>query len=358
MDQPETILEYKCPCCGAALRFEEGTQQLTCEYCDNTFDLETVRAYNEDAPQTAEHWEQTPNTAWSDAEQDRVVTYTCPSCGGTLLTDANTAATFCPYCGNPTILPGRLSGSLRPEAVIPFQTGKEDAQKAFLELCNGKPLLPADFTAQHRLEKITGIYVPFWLYRCDGSFEGRYKATKVHHWSDAHFHYTRTEHFLLRRSARGDFLNIPMDGSAKMDDAVMESIEPYDFSKLVDFDTAYLTGFFADKYDVTEDQGHERVRQRVRQTLEDQVSPTLLGFTTAIPTQKNVAVTQGKARYVLLPVWMLHTQYQGKDYLFAMNGQTGKITGTFPICPKRSLQWFASVAAGVAAVAAVIQLLL
>jgi hypothetical protein len=149
-----------------------------------------------------------------------------------------------------------------------------------------------------------------------------------------------------------------MDGSSKMDDAVMESIEPLDFSELADFDMAYLSGFFADKYDVASETGHDRVRQRVSDTMDSMIAPTLVGYATAIPTSRNVAVTHGKAKYVLLPVWMLHTKYEGKDYLFAMNGQTGKMTGTFPICAKRSWTWFGGIAGAVAALAAVIQLLM
>lgn len=354
MTQTEQILEYKCPCCGAALQFSGIEQKLSCEYCDNTFDLETVQAFNEGETSHTDHWEVTANTGWTSSEQDSVVVFSCPSCGGELMTEETTAATFCPFCGNPTVLPGRLSGGVRPDSVIPFQTTKDDAVQAFKNLCKGKFLLPKEFTAEHRLEKITGVYVPFWLYDCDSGFDGRYSATRVHHWSDANYRYTRTEHFLLLRSADAKFSAIPMDGSAKMEDAIMESIEPYDFSKLVDFDTAYLTGFFADKYDVEVQAGYDRVRQRVSHSMDELIAPTLLGYATAIPTTKNVHVEQGQAKYVLLPVWMLHTKYRDKTYVFAMNGQTGKMTGTFPICPKRSWAWFGGITAAVTAVASLL----
>ena len=353
-----SVLEYKCPCCDATLIFGQDQQKMTCEYCDNTFEIDAVKAYNEEAIQAKEdNWQPQEQNNWSEDEQAKVTTYTCNTCGGLLITDEQTAATFCPYCGNATILPGRLSGGIRPNALIPFQTTKEDAKKAFLELCKGKPLLPADFTAAHRLEKITGIYVPFWLYDCDSSLNARYKATRTHSWSDANYIYTRTEHFLLTRGAKAGFTNIPMDGSGKMDDAVMESIEPFDFSELVDFDMAYLSGFYADKYDVESEVGHDRVRQRVTSSMDDMVASTLIGYTTALPTVKNIAVEQGIEKYVLLPVWILTSRYQDKTYLFAMNGQTGKMTGTFPICPTKSKLWFAGIAAAAAAVAAVLQLL-
>lgn len=352
------VLEYKCPCCGAGLVFGDHVQKMTCQYCENEFTLDAVKAYNDSLNQENVQdfqWEKEEKQAWSEEEQSAMRSFVCPSCGGELVTDDNTAATFCPYCENPAILPGRLSGGLKPEAVIPFQTSKEDAKAAFLKLCKGKPLLPKFFTQEQRLEKITGLYVPFWLYECSGQMDGSYQATRVQFWSDAKFNYTRTEHFLLNRSAAAEFERIPMDGSSKLDNALMESIEPYDYSQMVDFHTAYLSGFFADKYDVEAQLGQERIRQRVSQTMEDMVQSTLTGYATVIPSSKQLSVHHGKAKYALLPVWMLNTRYKDKIYTFVMNGQTGKMTGTFPICPKRTAAWFAGICACVTALVSLVQ---
>ena len=148
-----SVIEYKCPCCDAGLVFGQDVQQMTCAYCDNTFDLDTVKAFA-DSRQSAEEsfqWEESTEQTFSESEEGSLRAFVCPSCGGEIITDENTAATFCPYCANPTILPGRVSGGLKPDGVIPFQTTKEDAQKAFANLCKGKPLLPKDFAAKHRL---------------------------------------------------------------------------------------------------------------------------------------------------------------------------------------------------------------
>ena len=358
MEQPSRILEYKCPCCNAGLVFGEDVQQLKCEYCDNTFDIDTVRAFNESRTDSEEFtWADAPKQTWSEEEQATLQAFLCPSCGGEILTDAHTAATFCPYCANPTILPGRVSGGWKPDGVIPFKTSKEDAKAAFLNLCKGKPLLPKFFTEDQQLEKITGIYVPFWLYDCSGQLDGTYKATRIHHWSDVHYNYTRTDHYLLNRNADARFAGIPMDGSSKMDDTFMESIEPYDYTQVEDFDMAYLSGFLADKYDVESEAGKERIRTRVHHTLEDLVQSTMIGYATTIPTRKNIHVGHSKVRYVLMPVWILNTRYRDKLYTFAMNGQTGKITGTLPICPKRTALWFAGIAAAVTAITAALMAL-
>jgi len=359
MDKQTNVIEYQCPCCGAGLHFGGDIQKLNCEYCDNEFDIDTVRAFNESQSKKDSvdiQWELEQKSGWGQDEQDKLTNFLCPSCGAEIMSDSTTAATFCPYCDNPAIMPGRLSGGLRPDSVLPFRTTKEDAKAALLKMCKGKPLLPKGFTEEQRLEKITGMYVPFWLYDCKGDFKGSYKATRIHTWMDAKYTYTRTEHFLLDRAADADFIGIPMDGSSKMDDAFMESIEPFDYGQLTDFDTAFLSGFYADKYDVEADKGKDRIRQRVDNAMNDQVRPSLAGFATVIPTSRQLNIQHSKARYVLLPVWMLNTKYRGKMYTFAMNGQTGKMTGTLPICPKRSAAWFSGIFAAVTVLATIVRL--
>lgn len=344
------VIEYKCPCCNAGLTFGNDVQKMTCQYCDNTFDVEVVKAYNDTLDQTDENgfeWEESASQEWSEEECGTMRSFLCPSCGGEIVSDENTVATFCPYCDNPTIMPGRVSGGLKPEAVLPFKTSKEDAKKAFLQLCKGKPLLPKMFTQEQRVEKITGIYVPFWLYDCGSDLNGQYKATRVHRWSDARYEYTRTEHFLLHRASSAEFDSIPMDASKKMEDQIMESIEPFDYGQMVDFDMAYLSGYFADKYDVEAKDGEERIRQRVTRSMEDMLQKSFVGYSSVVPTSRQMNVKHSRAKYVLLPVWMLHTKYKDKTYVFAMNGQSGKMTGTFPICPKRTAAWFAGITAGV-----------
>ena len=343
MDTNSDVLEFKCPCCNAPLIFGGVSQQMKCEYCDNTFDLETVRAFSDsNAPEepTEVQWENTNAREWSSSEEMEMRSFLCDACGGELITDKHTAAAFCPFCGNPTILPGRLSGSVKPDAIIPFKTTKEDAKEAFLNLCKGKALLPKFFTQQQQLEKITGMYVPFWLYDCHADFDGSYHATRIRTWSDSNYNYTKTDHYLLNRRADASYSGIPMDGSSKMEDVFMESIEPYDYKDMMDFEMVYLSGFLADKYDVESTAGEGRIRQRVEESMNELLQDSLFGFSTVVPATKQLNIDHSKARYVLLPVWMLNTKYRKKTYTFAMNGQTGKITGSLPVCPRRSWGWF------------------
>ncbi len=361
MTIPSSVLEFKCPCCDASLSFSGDIQKMTCEYCGKSFDFDTVKACVETAAETDGteiQWDEQQPQQWTQEEESSIRSFLCDACGGALITDDHTAATFCPYCGNAAILPGRLCGGLKPEGIIPFKTTKQDAKEAFLRLCKGKPLLPKCFIKEQQLEKITGLYVPFWLYECRADLSGSYKATRIRSWSDNQYTYTRTDHFLLRRQADARFAGIPMDASSKMEDSFMESIEPYDYGAMVDFQTAYLSGFLADKYDLESAVGESRVRQRVENAMNDQLQSSFLGYSTVLPTSRQIKIDHSRARYVLLPVWMLNTQYQGKTYTFAMNGQTGKMTGSFPLCPKRSALWFVGLWAASTALSALVTLFL
>ncbi len=340
-----TVLEYKCPSCDAGLVYQG--EKLVCEYCGNAYTLEEVQGVS--------GTEQMPGS-WNEAEQAHLNAFRCPSCAGEILCEDTTAATFCPYCGNPTVLPTRLSGDLRPDGIIPFVRTREEAAEAFRRLCRGKPLLPGNFKKQ-QLEKLTGMYVPFWLFDCRGDFEGGYKATTVRRWSDSVYHYTQTSNFHVGRESVGEFTGIPMDASSKMSDVLMESIEPYDYSALTDFRMGYLTGYLADQYDVSVDSCRDRIRDRISNTLQERTEQTIRGYATTVPTQRRVNMVPKRTRYVLMPVWMCATRYRDRVYTFAMNGQTGKMTGDLPVSFGRAAAWFAGMFAAAAAVTTLVQLL-
>ena len=226
---------------------------------------------------------------------------------------------------------GQFSADLRPNLVVPFQLNKEQAKAALSNHLNKKPLLPKLFRSQNRIESIQGIYVPFWLFDTDADANIRYQATRVHTWSDSNYIYTRTSFYSLLRAGRIGFDNVPVDGSSKMSNDLMESIEPYDLNKAVDFQTAYLAGYLADKYDVSADDCKARANDRIRSSTESAFAATTAGYATVIPQSTNIHLSGSRVRYGLLPVWMLTTRWRDQIYTFAMNGQTGKMVGNLPI---------------------------
>ncbi len=358
-----TLVEYKCPCCSGAISFDSETQKLVCPYCNTEFDVDAIKDFNEaDAesknisePSWDEYASRNANEGWKEDEQLDV--YTCSSCAGEIVADKTTAATKCPYCGAPVIISGKLSGSLKPDYVIPFSISKEEAQTGFQNFMKKKPLLPKDFKHLHTIEKIEGVYVPFWLYDCDTNSQIRYRATRVRTWSDSNYRYTKTSHFLLTRAGDLSFEKVPADGSSKMDDTYMESIEPFNYNEMVEFNMPYLAGFVAEKYDVDPKMASSHANERIRTSTLNIFASTTGGYTTVTPQSTSVRLVNGKTGYALLPVWVINTKYNDKTYTFAMNGQTGKFVGELPISTKKSWGWFGFVAGTTAILGTLISLL-
>ena len=339
------INEYKCPSCGGAIEFDSHSQKMKCPYCDTEFDLETLKKYDEQLSKEAEQkddisdWQTDPGKQWQEGETDGMNVYTCKSCGGEIVSDENTGATSCPYCGNPVILTERFRGALRPDMVIPFKLDKKAAKEAYYKHIKGRPLLPKVFRRENHIDEIKGIYVPFWLFDADVAADARYKATKVRTWSDSDYDYTETSYYSVDRSGNMSFVSVPVDGSSRMPDDLMESIEPYKVAEAVEFQTAYLSGYLADKYDVDAQQSTDRARERRKESAQDVLRDTVKGYASVIPENTNVRISGGDAKYALYPVWILNTTWRGKKYIFAMNGQTGRMTGDLPVDNGAYTRW-------------------
>ncbi len=339
------LQEYKCPCCGGAIAFDAQIQKMKCPFCDTEFEMETLVSYDEalkNEPQSDMTWQTNPGAEWQQGEEEGLRVYVCQSCGGEVVGDETTAATSCPYCDNPVVMMGQFSGALKPDYVIPFKLDKAAAMDALKKHYSGKRLLPKIFKDENHIDEVKGIYVPFWLFDTDADAHVRYKASRVRAWSDSQYNYTETSFFAVTRAGSIGFERVPVDGSSKMDDTLMEAIEPFDFSQAVDFQTAYLAGYLADKYDVDAEQSIGRANDRIRQSTEQAFASTVEGYTSVIPEATNIALSNGSAKYALYPVWILNTSWNGQKYTFAMNGQTGKFVGDLPLDKKAYRKWLFS----------------
>ena len=327
--------EFKCPCCGGAIEFNTGSQNLKCPYCLTEFEIDALQAYQEqlaDATEDNTEWQKEAGDEWQPGETDGMRVYSCKSCGGEIIADENTAATSCPYCGNPVVMTGQFKGDLRPEWVIPFKKNKEEAKATFRKYLEGKQLLPKVFRDENHIDEIKGVYVPFWLFDADVDAYIRYKATQVRSWSDHDYNYTETSYYSVQRQGTMRFTAIPADGSSRMADDLMESIEPFDLSEAVPFQTAYLAGYLADKYDIPAVEFKSRIESRIRETVTQTLNQTVSGsYATAVPEQSSIQYLSSAAHYALYPVWILNTTWKDQHYIFAMNGQNGKFIGDLPV---------------------------
>ena len=275
------LQEFKCPCCDGAIEFDSTLQKMKCPYCDAEFEMEALQAYDADLnsqPQENMTWDTAVGGEWQAGETEGLRVYTCNTCGGEIVADETTGASECPFCGNPVIMTGQFAGALKPDLVIPFKVDKKAAIAALQNHYKGKLLLPKVFKDQNHIKEVKGLYVPVWLFDTDADAHVRYKATRTRTWSDSQYRYTETSHFSVTRGGGIGFENVPVDGSTKMDDTLMESIEPFNINEAVDFQTAYLSGYLADKYDVDAEASIDRANQRIKQSTEDAFRSTVQGY--------------------------------------------------------------------------------
>lgn len=328
------LIEYKCPCCGGAVEFDSSVQKVKCPFCDTEFEMDTLKKYDEELKQNSQDdfsWDNTDCSEWSSEDSENFNSYICNSCGGEIIADKTTAATSCPFCGNPVIIKKHFSGELKPQYIIPFKLDKQMAISGFKKHLEGKKLLPKVFKDQNHIEEIKGVYVPVWLFDATASANIRYRGTKFKTWIDPKYIYSETSVYSVVRQGSMEFKSIPVDGSSKMQDDLMESIEPFNFEEAVEFQTAYLVGFLADKYDVDEKHSIQRANERIKKSTEEAFASTVSGYNTLTHENSSVKLSSSTSKYALYPVWILNTEWKDEKYLFAMNGQTGKFAGNLPI---------------------------
>ena len=370
---PSMVTNYKCPACTGPLHFVGASGRLECDYCGSTYDVAEIEAlqakdeakaeaaFQQQAAQAAsggEEWDMSGLGGQWGAEAGGMKAYNCPSCGAELICDATTAATSCPYCGNPTIVPGQFGGTMKPEFILPFRLDKNAAVEALKKHYGGKRFLPKTFAAQNHIQEVQGVYVPFWLFDGTADAQVRFEATRSFMRREGKYEVTTTEHYDVRRGGSIAFEKVPVDASARMPDDHMDSIEPYDYADLKPFSTAYLPGFLADKYDVSAEDSAARADERCETSAVQALASTVSGYEAVIPMEQNVHLNRGKVHYALMPVWLLNTKWNGQDFLFAMNGQTGKLVGDLPVDKGRYWGMFAKIAVPIAAVIAAIIFLL
>ena len=354
------VTNFQCPSCTGPLHFDGESGKLVCDYCGSSFTVHEIEALYQDkldqaaqsaqteanasipepqpsAPDPEGDWDWNTMSSW-DEEQSH------------LICEETTVATSCPYCGNPTVVPGQFTGMLKPDFILPFKRDKEAAVQALRKFYKGKKLLPKKFSEENHIEEIKGVYVPFWLFDGTAEADMEFSATRSRSYTQGNKRITETDHFRVHRRGTVSFHRIPVDGSRKMPDALMDAIEPFDYNELKSFSAAYLPGFLAEKYDVDSDECEQRANRRAANTTEEIVRNSVTGYSTVSTLSRNIDMMRGEVKYALIPVWLLTTKWHDQLYYFAMNGQTGKLIGDLPSSTALYWSWFARIAVPIAAV--------
>ena len=349
------ITNYQCPNCLGGLRFDGGLGQQVCDNCGARFDIAVIEQIFADKEQQAAavgvepKWDITLTNNFTAEEAARLRGYACPSCAAEIICCDTTVATSCPYCGNPTVVPGQFADELRPDYIVPFVLDRNAAKEALLRYYKGKKFLPKYFSEANHIEEITGVYVPFWLFSGKAKASMRFSAKKVTSFKSGQYRTTHTDYYRLVRQGTVAFEKVPTDASSKMPDAHMDSIEPFEYDGLKPFSSAYLPGFLANKYDEDAEFCSKRANERITASTESAFLRTTLEYSSVRREYSSIELQTSNVKYAMMPVWMLATRWHDKSFLFAMNAQTGKLVGDLPVDAGKYWGWFFGIAGPIAA---------
>lgn len=363
---------YKCPDCNAALEYNPATDKMECVYCGNSFILAEIEdkqkkteyvynqqngslhevvhenVQNETSIDTKESIEDQENDFLANLETMECKIYTCTSCGAEITMNESEAATFCAYCGQPTIVFSRVSKELKPESIVLFRINKEQAIAGIREKLARSSFVPKEIQ-NFSVEKVRGIYIPYWVF-------------DIHYYDSQHWEYTidsgngkRTKSY--EREAECMFKGLTLDASKNLNDELSQRLEPFDVRTRKPFETGYLSGFYADRYDYKEEQLRNYAYFRAKQFFDAQIKDTIPQPNAKLKLSFPKRVIKN-AEYSLLPAWFITFRYNYETYTIAVNGQNGKVVGTVPFDKTKVRNLFIVIASVVALFTTIVMLFL
>ena len=353
-----SVMNYKCPACGAPIEFNPRLGKFKCGYCFTEHTEEELTAYLEklqaktaaaeesagdaSAGHNAVPESGTGNDSGGNPDKETasgnssktggqtVKVYQCANCGAEVVAGDTSTAAFCYYCHSPVVITDRLKGDFKPDRIIPFKIDKKTAVQKFLDWAGKKKFTPKGFTSEMQQEKITGIYLPYWQADIDAKVDYHAVGVNVTRWSSGNRDYVKTDKYKIDRTGDISVNNLQKLAFSKIDESLLNSITPYDEAEMKNFSAGYLAGFFAEQY--TEDK--EAIKPALM-TQAKQATAALIKESTSCThfesEKDSTAYSVREQRYVLLPSWILTYVYHGKPYVFAVNGQTGTTCGELPL---------------------------
>ncbi len=323
---------FVCPNCGANINFDPGKQLLHCDYCDTDLSPDSVIQKDDAEEQTYTESREDESSETGYKEYTTTI-YTCKECGGEILANDNTVATFCSYCGASTVLSSRISKERAPEYIIPFKITKEECGNIYKKNLAKALYAPKYMKEDVVIDKFRGIYMPYWVYDFGKKGEIAFSAKADHRSGDYIIH----TNYRVTTNVDADYNGLSYDASSQFSDALSEAIAPFDFSESVPFNTSYMSGFYADAADADASLYEDQCKAMVTSEIYAQI--------TADRSVRNKTVNSGdlhmfapnktEARMGYFPVWFLSCRHKDRVTYAVVNGQTGEVAMDIPIDYKK-----------------------
>ncbi len=331
-----TAINFTCPSCGAPQKFSPATGKLTCEFCSTQTSIDASN-------QAIHEYDFHEAVSTLEAEESKVIKkeVSCKKCGGSFTLTPYSFSSNCPYCSTPAIID--FIQEITPKSLIPFRITQKDAQIRFIKWVGSRWFAPNAFKKYlDGDKKLTGYYLPYWTYDSDtvSSYKGLrgdvyyVTVTKTVVDNNGRRRQVRVQEPRIRWTPASGVVYVSFDdvtiGASKtVSRVILDSLEPWDTTRLMPFDEKYLSGFEAEEYTIGLDNGFEFAKAKMSIKIERNVRQDIGGDQQQIHSlntqHKNVTY-----KNVLFPVWTASFQWKNKTYNYAINAQTGKIVGERP----------------------------
>lgn len=357
----EEFVSVTCPHCGGKLRFDDKKQLVICESCGTSFAPYRLLQYDNELSD-----EDVTFGVGETTERDHLVLNTCSSCGAEVMLLDTVAASTCPYCGNNILVKRSLTGDFRPKYVIPFKHNIEDATIELNQLLSHRHYLSKKFKETIKNAKLVGTYVPYFIYGGDvackmsfimsytnqsevgmalvadiaifsifaaiglGAEEGLVSPGEI-----------QKEDSLVTLGARMSFAHLGIDALDELDDNIALRLEPFDNKEVRPFNSSYLSGYVAKRYDSNLEEVENRARKVFEKAMEKELNKVYFEISNKTLKVKDVKLARINANYALYPVYIANYKWEDKEYQLAINGQTGKIAIDLPVSKPKVCLYFA-----------------
>ena len=347
--------QIKCPGCGWTLEFDPAINKFACIYCNKAYSLDELlgRPAENVTPEPAEAEPEATNAKDFAAKPVKSIVrdrmnmpeegikkvrgkipmnvQICRSCGAELVMKNVEASSFCAFCGQATIASERLEDWLEPDTIIPFKVTKSEAEDIIRKRLQKGRFVPEGIK-KFETDRLRGIYIPYWLFDvyCADEQGWFYSAGR----SSAYSY----------RLADCKFKNLTVEASKSLNDDYSAKLEPFDTSKRIPFNEAYLSGFYSDRFDLNDEEAESFGRIKAVKLFDSKVRETIPGKAKVLE-HTSLKPDIMREEYSMLPVWFMTFRHEDTPYTILVNGQTGKMVGAVPYVKKKARTLFAVLAA-------------
>ncbi len=327
--EEEELLEsnndiYKCPGCGANLKYDSSTKGLHCEYCGYEFKIDG-KVSSEENDFSKVDLKQT----W-DKEVHKAV---CKNCGANIILDQNDITKDCPFCSTPLVLSTDELVGLKPDRVIPFSISQETGIENYRKWIKKRFFAPAKVKKDIPNPLLYSVYIPSWTYDSDTitSYKGRLgrRYTKTVGSGKNRRTVTYVKYFRISGIEQIKFDDVLICSGKKINQDELSKIQPFNTNSSFEFDNRYIVGHTTEHYSLELKDGWNNATQ----IMENYIRSSILSryhYDVVDYLKLNTSHNKITYKYVVLPIWICHYTFHKRKYRFLVNGETGKVVGKYP----------------------------